>query len=344
MSGFSVYGNALGRFAVESDIRKIFGRYSAKTMQSGVCAGQQSFCGFYAPLGEDENGPVIVSGTDGVGSKLKLASLMNRHDTIGIDCVALSANDVICSGARPLFFSTYLAMGRRKPELIEEIVKGITEGCLQAECTLIGGETAETPGTYATDEYDLAGFCVGLSEKKTVIDGSAVQEGDALIALPSSGLHSDGFASAMRILRVTDKNIRIYIDDLGRTIGEELIAPSKIYVRPIMKLLETCRPNGIANITGGGLYRNVPGIVPDGMCARLSRARMRIHPIFSVIKSMNNSVDDNEMFGTFNMGIGMLLSVSADKADETVRTLNSCGESAYIVGEIIKGDERMLIE
>ncbi len=344
MSGFSVYGNAVGRYAVESDIRNIFERYSAQTVQPGAAAKRHGFCGMYAPLGENENGPVIISGTDGVGSKLKLAALMNRHDTIGIDCVALSVNDVICGGAKPLFFSTYLAMGRRKPALIEEIVRGITAGCMEAGCTLIGGETAETPGTYGVDEYDLAGFSIGMVEKNDVIDGSKVREGDALIALRSSGLHSDGYAAAMRILRVTDKNIRIYLDDLGKTLGEELITPSKIYVKSMMKLMETCRPNGIANIAGGGLYRNVPSIVPEGLCARISRARMRVHPIFSVIKSMNNSVDDNEMFGTFNMGIGMLLAVPSDRADETVAVLNVCGEEAYIIGEIVSGESRMIID
>jgi len=344
MSGFSVYGNAVGRYAVESNIRKIFENYAAKTMRPGVVSRQHSFCGMYAPLGGADNGPVIVSGTDGVGSKLKLASLMNKHDTIGIDCVALSANDVICSGAKPLFFSAYLAMGKRKPELIDEIVRGVAEGCIQAGCALVDGETTETPGTYGVDEYDLAGFSIGLTETQNVIDGSQVAEGDALIALRSSGLHSDGYAAAMRILRVTDKNIRIYLDDLGKTLGEELITPSKIYVKSIVSLMEVCRPNGIANIAGGGLYRNVPRIVPEGLCARLSRARMRVHPIFSVIKSMNNSVDDDEMFGTFNMGVGMLLAIPAAKADEAVALLNSCGEEAYIIGEIIKGENRMLID
>lgn len=344
MSGFSVYGSAAGRFAAETEIRKIFDSYAETTLQSGVSVTKHGFCGMYAPMGEAENGPVIVSGTDGVGSKLKLAVLMNKHDTIGIDCVALSANDVICSGARPRFFSAYLAMGKRKPELIENIVKGIAEGCRQAGCMLIGGETAETPGTYASDEYDLAGFCVGIEEKRNIIDNSAVSEGDAIIALRSSGIHSDGYASAMRILRITDKNIRIYLDDLGKTLGEELITPSRIYVRSVSKLIETCRPNGIANIAGGGLFRSVPHLVPDGLCARLSRARMRVHPIFSIIKSMNSGVDDNEMFGTFNMGIGMLLAVPAVKADEAVALLNSCGEEAYIIGEVIKGESHMQID
>ncbi len=344
MSGFSVYGSAAGRFAAETAIRKIFDQYAQTTLQPGVSAVSNGFCGMYAPMGEQEHGPVIVSATDGVGSKLKLAMLMNRHDTVGIDCVALCANDVICSGARPRFFSSYLAMGKRKPELIEEIVRGIAEGCRQAGCMLIGGETAETPATYSSDEYDLAGFCVGIEEKSSIIDCASVCEGDALIALRSSGLHSDGYASAMRIMRITDKNIRIYLDDLGKTIGEELITPSRIYVNSIVRLMEVCRPHAIANIAGGGLYRSVPAMLPGGMCARLSRARMRVHPIFSIIKSMNSGVDDNEMFGTFNMGIGMLLAVPSDKADEAVACLASCGEEAYIIGEVIKGESRMIID
>lgn len=343
MSRFSVYGSAAERYAVEHNMKNIMNRYIEKTAMPGVVSAYGSMCGMFAPQGDAENGPVIVCSTDGVGSKLKLANLMNKHDTVGIDCVALSANDVISSGAKPLFFTNYLSMGKRKTELIDEILRGVAEGCLQAGCSLIGGEVSESPGTYSSDEYDLAGFCVGLAERNSIIDSIGVQKGDALIALRSSGLHSDGYAAVMRILRVTDKNIRIYLDDLGKTLGEELITPSRIYVKSILRLLEVCRPTGIANITGGGIYRGIPNMIPQGRCAHISRAKMRIHPIYSVIKSMN-SVDDNEMFATFNMGIGMMLAVPAAKADEAVSLLNSCGEEAYIIGEVIEGEDPLIID
>lgn len=343
MSRFSVYGSAAERYAAENNMKNIINRYIEKTATPGVISAQGNMCGIFAPQGEDENGSVIVCGTDGVGSKLKLANLMNRHDTVGIDCVALCANDVISSGARPLFFTTYLSMGKRKSELIDEIFRGVAEGCIQAGCSLIGGEVSESPGTYSSDEYDLAGFCVGSAERSNIIDSVGIQAGNALIALRSSGLHSDGYAAVMRILRVTDKNIRIYLDDLGKTLGEELITPSRIYVKSILKLLEVCKPTGITNITGGGIYRGIPNLIPQGLCAQISRAKMKIHPIFSVIKSMN-SVDDNEMFATFNMGIGMMLAVPSDKADEAVALLNSCGEEAYIVGEVTEGEIPLIID
>ena len=343
MSGFSVYGSAAGRYAAEVNIRKIYDECAAKTMVPDVLTATSGFCGRYAPYGEDENGAVIVTSTDGVGSKLKLAGLMNKNDLIGIDCVALTANDVVSSGARPIFFSNYLSMGKRKPELIEEILNGIAEGCTRAGCSLLAGEISDNPGTYSNDEYDLAGFCVGVAERKNIIDCSQVKKGDALVALGSSGLHSDGYASAMRILRVTENNIRIYLNDLGKTLGEELMTPSKIYVKSVLRLLETCRPNGIANITGGGLYHNVPRIIPEGLCAHISRARLRVPPIYSVIRSMNN-VDDGEMFRTFNMGVGMMLAVSADKADETVSLMSSFGEEAYIIGEVTENENKIEIE
>lgn len=343
MSRFSIYGSAAERYAAENNLKSIIGRYIEETATPGVMSAHGNTCGMFAPEGDAENGPVIVCGTDGVGSKLKLANLMNKHDTVGIDCVALCANDVISSGAKPLFFTTYLSMGKRKKELIDEILCGVAAGCVQAGCALIGGEASESPGMYSSDEYDLAGFCVGSAERSSIIDSIGVQEGDALIALRSSGLHSDGYAAVMRILRVTDKNIRIYLDDLGKTLGEELITPSRIYVRSILRLLDVCRPTGITNITGGGISRGIPNMMPQGLCAHISRARMRIHPIFSIIKSMN-SVDDNEMFATFNMGIGMMIAVSPDKADEAVALLNSCGEEAYIVGQVISGETPLIID
>ncbi len=342
MSGFSVYGGAAGRYAAETGIREIYEAFAAKTVLPDALTATSGFCGMYAPDGGDEDGTVIVTGTDGVGSKLRLAGLMNKNDSVGIDCVALCANNVICSGARPVFFSNYMSMGKRKTELVEEIVRGIADGCVEAGCALIGGEVSENPSTYSNDEFDLAGFCVGFTERKNIIDCTQVCEGDALIAIRSSGLHSDGYAAAMRILRVTDKNIRIYLNDLGKTLGEELITPSRIYVRSILKLLETIRPHGIANITGGGLYRNIPGIIPEGLCAKVYRSKMRVLPIYNIIRSMNN-VDESYMLRTFNMGVGMVLAVGADKADEAVMLLNSLGEEAYIVGEVTSGEAKIVI-
>ncbi len=312
------------------------------TFTPGVMTSIGGFGGMFRPDFKSINNPVLVSGTDGVGTKLKIAFLLNKHDTIGIDCVAMCANDVVCCGAQPLFFLDYLALGKNKPERVAEIVAGVAEGCRQAGCALIGGETAEMPGFYPIDEYDLAGFCVGMADGDNLIDGSAIKEGDVLIGVASSGLHSNGFSLVRHVTRVNEDNIRMYLSDLGKTLGEELITPTKIYVKSALEVIKQCDVHGIAHITGGGFYENIPRIIPQGLCAKVEKAAVRVHPIFSVLKGMSR-ISERDMFNTFNMGVGLVVAVPKDQADKAVQVLESCGETAYIIGEVTADDERITI-
>ena len=312
------------------------------TFTPGVMTSIGGFGGMFRPDFSSISNPVLVSGTDGVGTKLKIAFLLNKHDTIGIDCVAMCANDVVCCGAQPLFFLDYLALGKNKPERVAEIVKGVAEGCRQAGCALIGGETAEMPGFYPIDEYDLAGFCVGMADGDNLIDGSAIKAGDALIGVASSGLHSNGFSLVRHVTRVNEDNIRMYLSDLGKTLGEELITPTKIYVKSALEVIKQCSVHGIAHITGGGFYENIPRIIPEGMCAVVEKAAVRVHPIFSVLKGMSR-ISEHDMFNTFNMGVGLVVAVPKEQADKAVQVLTDCGETAYIIGEVAEGDERIKI-
>ncbi len=304
-----------------------------RTVTGGVLDDIGGFGGLFCPDFAGMKQPVLVSGTDGVGTKLKIAFLLNRHDTVGIDCVAMCANDVICCGARPLFFLDYIALGKNKPERVAEIVKGVAEGCVQAGCALIGGETAEMPGFYPIDEYDIAGFCVGMVDREKIIDRSKVKKGDVLVGIASSGLHSNGFSLVRHVLRVNEENIRLYINDLGKTIGEELITPTKIYVKSILTLLEQVEPSGIANITGGGFYENIPRMLSADLGAKIDKASVRVHPIFNVLSSMSR-ISEHDMFNTFNMGVGMVLAVRPELADKAISVLESCGETAYVIGEV----------
>lgn len=312
------------------------------TFTKGVMTGIGGFGGMFKPDFSSMKSPVLVSGTDGVGTKLKIAFLLNKHDTIGIDCVAMCANDVVCCGAQPLFFLDYLALGKNKPERVAEIVGGVAEGCRQAGCALVGGETAEMPGFYPLDEYDLAGFCVGMADSEKLIDGTKVKAGDVLVGLASSGLHSNGFSLVRHVTRVNEDNIRIYLSDLGRTLGEELITPTKIYVKPVLELLGSCRVNGIAHITGGGFYENIPRIIPEGLCACVEKASVRVHPIFRVLHGMSR-ISEHDMFNTFNMGVGMVIALAKEDADKAISILEGCGETAYIIGEVTEGDGRIKI-
>ena len=312
------------------------------TFTPGVMTSIGGFGGMFRPDFSSISNPVLVSGTDGVGTKLKIAFLLNKHDTIGIDCVAMCANDVVCCGAQPLFFLDYLALGKNKPERVAEIVKGVAEGCRQAGCALIGGETAEMPGFYPIDEYDLAGFCVGMADGDNLIDGSAIKAGDALIGVASSGLHSNGFSLVRHVTRVNEDNIRMYLSDLGKTLGEELITPTKIYVKSALEVIKQCSVHGIAHITGGGFYENIPRIIPEGLCAVVEKAAVRVHPIFSVLKGMSR-ISEHDMFNTFNMGVGLVVAVPKEQADKAVQVLTDCGETAYIIGEVAEGDERIKI-
>lgn len=312
------------------------------TFTPGCVSGVGGFGGMFRLPVAGMQSPVLVSGTDGVGTKLKIAFLLDKHDTVGIDCVAMCVNDVVCSGATPLFFLDYIAMGKNKPERVAEIVKGVSEGCLQAGCALIGGESAEMPGFYPLDEYDLAGFCVGMIDEPRIISGQDIKAGDVLIGLASSGLHSNGFSLVRRVFRVNEKNIRLYLDDLGKTIGEELMTPTKIYVKSILSLVTNCKVNGIANITGGGFYENIPRMIPEGLSVIIDRKSIRVHPIFHVIKSMSN-IDEHDMFNTFNMGIGMVAAVPPDQVGSALASLVASGETAYVIGEVVEGGRGVTI-
>lgn len=310
----------------------------ARTAIPGVVSGIGGFGGLFEPNLTGIKHPVLVSGTDGVGTKLKLAFLMNKHDTVGIDCVAMCANDVACSGAQPLFFLDYIACGKNYPEKIASIVGGVAEGCVQAGCALVGGETAEMPGFYPVDEYDLAGFCVGLADKEKVVDGSQMKAGDALIGVASSGVHSNGFSLVRKIFKMNENTIHQYVDELGCTLGEALLVSTKIYVKPILELIRQVGIHGISHITGGGYYENIPRMLPDGLQATIEKKNVPILPIFHLIQQTGN-IPEHDMFNTFNMGTGLCIAVAADKADEAIRVLEASGEKAVILGEVTSGDK-----
>ena len=281
--------------------------------------------------------PVLVSGTDGVGTKLKVAFLMDKHDTVGIDCVAMCVNDVACSGAKPLFFLDYVAVGKNIPEKVEQIVKGVAEGCVQAGCALVGGETAEMPGFYPVDEYDLAGFCVGMGDRDKLVDGKNLRAGDALIGVESSGLHSNGFSLVRKVFRITEERLSLHMNDLGKTLGEELLTPTKIYVKPLLELMSKVDVHAISHITGGGFYENIPRMIEGDLTAVIEKSKVPVKPIFKIIQ--NEGIPERDMFNTFNMGIGLCIAVAPDKADEAVRILESCGEKAHIIGEMKQGEK-----
>ena len=309
-----------------------------KTNIPGVLSGIGGFGGMFELGVLNLRNPVLVSGTDGVGTKLKIAFLLDKHDTVGIDCVAMCVNDVVCAGAKPIFFLDYIAVGKNIPEKAAAIVKGVAEGCIQAGCALIGGETAEMPGFYPINEYDLAGFCVGAVEKDSIIDSSAVRAGDALIGISSSGVHSNGFSLIRKIFGVNEEKLSTYIDEFSSTLGSVLLTPTKIYVKPLLKLIENVGVHGLSHITGGGFYENIPRMLPKGTKAVIQKGSYPVLPIFKVIMK-TGSVPERDMYNTFNMGLGMVAAVAADKADEAVRLLRSEGESAYLIGEVQIGED-----
>ncbi len=317
-------------------------KHIASTTTSGVVSGIGGFGGLFEPNIKGMTAPVLVSGTDGVGTKLKIAFILDKHDTVGIDCVAMCVNDVVCCGAAPLFFLDYIACGKNVPEKIASIVSGIADGCRQSGAALIGGETAEMPGFYPIDEYDLAGFTVGMVDKPRIIDNSKINDGDAIIALPSSGVHSNGFSLVRRVLLKDEKNAFTHSDELGMTIGESLLTPTKIYVKPILALMEKVNVKGVSHITGGGFYENIPRTIPEGFGASVEKSKVKIPPIFSLIQK-EGDIPVRDMFNTFNMGVGMCVVVSAEEADEAVRVLNENGEKAYIMGEVKAGIEGVKI-
>ena len=315
-----------------------------RTVTPGVCSSVGGFGGLFEPDLSGIKNPVLVSGTDGVGTKLKLAFISDKHDTVGIDCVAMCVNDIICCGAKPLFFLDYIACGKNIPERIADIVKGVCDGCVQSGAALIGGETAEMPGFYPEDEYDLAGYCTGVVDKERIIDNSTMRAGDIMIALPSSGVHSNGFSLVRKVFDVENStDINTPVNELGgKSILDALLTPTKIYVKPILSLLDQVKVRGISHITGGGFYENIPRSIPDGLGAEIRRSDVRVLPIFDLISKRGN-IDERDMFNTFNMGVGMSVTVAKEDAQKTLDVLNKEGVDAYIIGEIVKSDEKIVI-
>ena len=314
-------------------------KHVARTMIPGVLEGIGGFGGLFELDMTGIQRPVLVSGTDGVGTKLKLAFLMDKHDTVGIDCVAMCVNDIVCCGAKPQFFLDYVAVGKNVPERVAQIVGGVAEGCVQAGCALVGGETAEMPGFYPEDEYDLAGFSVGVVDKSKILDKETMQEGDVLIALPSSGVHSNGFSLVRKVFQVEKGGLDRRYADLGQTLGETLLTPTRIYVKPVLALLKAgVRIRSISHITGGGIYENIPRSLAEGMTARIERSAVRVLPIFEII-AREGGIPERDMFNTFNMGVGMCLTVAAEDVDLALDSLADAGEDgAYALGEIARGE------
>ena len=318
-------------------------KHIARTAVPGVVSGIGGFGGLFELDLSGISKPVLVSGTDGVGTKLKLAFLADRHDTVGIDCVAMCVNDVICCGAKPLFFLDYIACGKNVPERIADIVKGVCDGCVQSGAALIGGETAEMPGFYPEDEYDLAGYCTGVVDKDKIIDNNKMRPGDVVIALPSSGVHSNGFSLVRRVFDVEHADIKTPLPELGgKSVLDTLLTPTKIYVKPVLALLEKVEVHGISHITGGGFYENIPRSVPDGLGVVIKEKDVRVLPVFDLIEK-KGSISRRDMFNTFNMGVGMDVIVPADQAETALRILKECGEDAYIVGVVKESEEKICL-
>jgi len=316
-------------------------KHIASTRTEGVCSDIGGFGGMFELDLTGIKRPILVSGTDGVGTKLRLAFLMDKHDTVGVDCVAMCVNDIICGGAKPLFFLDYIACGKNVPERMEAIVKGVCDGCIQSGAALIGGETAEMPGFYPEDEYDLAGYVTGVVDKDKIIDNETMEEGDVVIALPSSGVHSNGFSLVRKVFDVENSDIKSPVAELGgASIGETLLTPTRIYVKPVLKLIEEVSVKGISHITGGGFYENIPRSIPEGLCAKIDKAAVKVLPIFDLI-AKTGGISERDMFNTFNMGVGMSIVVSSGEADKALQVLADAGEEPYIIGRIVRGDQKI---
>lgn len=313
-------------------------KHVARTNIPGVVSGIGGFGGLFAPDFKGMEEPVLVSGTDGVGTKIKLAFLLDKHNTIGIDSVAMCVNDVICCGAKPLFFLDYIAIGKNVPEKVASIVEGIAEGCVQSGCALIGGETAEHPGLMPVDEYDVAGFCVGIADKPKMIDGSKVKAGNVLIGLRSSGVHSNGFSLVRKIFDINEQTINNTYPELDAPLGEVLLTPTKIYVKPLLALMERVEVKAVSHITGGGFYENIPRMLPDGLSARVEKSAIPVLPIFKLMQRVGN-ISEHDMFNTFNMGVGMVVAVSENEKEAAIEILKANGEDAVVLGEIVEGSQ-----
>lgn len=318
-------------------------KHIARTVVNSSNSDIGGFGGLFALDLKGYENPVLVSGTDGVGTKLKLAFLMDKHNTVGIDCVAMCVNDVICCGAKPLFFLDYIACGKNVPEKIASIVEGVAEGCVQAGSELIGGETAEMPGFYPIDEYDLAGFSVGIVDKSKVIDKNSMKEGDVMIALPSSGVHSNGFSLVRKVFDVENCDLKAPVEELGgKSLGETLLTPTKIYVKPMLALFEQVKVKGVSHITGGGFYENMPRSIKNGLSVKIKKEDVRVLPIFKLLQKVGN-IDERDMFNTFNMGVGMSVVVDKNDVDLALSILKQHGQDAYVLGEIVSGDEGVIL-
>lgn len=318
-------------------------QHIARTLTTGVCSDVGGFGGLFELDLSGISKPVLVSGTDGVGTKLRLAFLMDKHDTVGIDCVAMCVNDIICCGAKPLFFLDYIACGKNVPERIADIVKGVCEGCVQSGAALIGGETAEMPGFYPVDEYDLAGYSTGVVDKDQIIRQENMREGDVILALPSSGVHSNGFSLVRKVFDVEHADLKMPLDALGgKSLGETLLTPTKIYVKPVLALLERVKVKGISHITGGGFYENIPRSIPEGLQAKIEKSAVRVLPIFNLIAKAGN-ISERDMYNTFNMGVGMSVIVSPEDEQISLEILREQGLDAYPIGRIERGEERIVL-
>ena len=321
---------------------RLMKKHVQRTMIPGVVSDLGGFGGLFAPNLTGIKEPVLVSGTDGVGTKQRIAQLMDKHDTVGIDCVAMCVNDIICCGAKPIFFLDYIAIGKNDPEKVATLVSGVAEGCVQSGCALIGGETAEHPGTMQAHDYDLAGFSVGIVDKSKILDHGTMQAGDVVLALPSSGLHSNGYSLVRKVFDVEHADLGKTYDELGTTLGEALLTPTVIYVKPVLAALEAAQVRGISHITGGGFYENIPRAIPDGLCAKIEKAAIRTPGSFDLLQRMGD-IPEHDMFNTYNMGVGMTVVVSRDTADAAVAALKAGGCDAYAVGEIVSGEEKVTL-
>ena len=318
---------------------RLMKKHVARTMIPGVVSDIGGFGGLFAPQLSGMTEPVLVSGTDGVGTKIRIAQLMDKHDTVGIDCVAMCVNDIICCGAKPLFFLDYIAIGKNVPEKVAALVSGVAEGCVQSGCALIGGETAEHPGMMAEDDYDLAGFSVGVVDKPKVINHSTMRSGDVILALPSSGIHSNGYSLVRKVFDVEHAGLSAYCAELGCTLGEALLTPTSIYVKPLLRCMESVTVKGVSHITGGGFFENIPRCLPDGLMAKIEKAAVKTQPIFRMLQRLGG-ISEHDMFNTYNMGVGMAVIVAKEDVDKAVAALD-CG--AYAIGEIAEGGERVML-
>ncbi len=321
---------------------RLMKKHVERTFIPGVVSDIGGFGGLFAPSFAGMREPVLVSGTDGVGTKQRIAQLMDRHDTVGIDCVAMCVNDIVCCGAKPLFFLDYIAIGKNDPEKVASLVSGVAEGCVRAGCALIGGETAEHPGTMQPDDYDLAGFSVGLVDRPNILDKAGVRTGDVLLALPSSGVHSNGYSLVRKVFDVEHADLGRTVPELGTSLGEALLTPTCIYVKPVLAAIRAAEVHGVSHITGGGFYENIPRSIPEGLCAVVEKAAVRTPPIFDLIRRLGN-IPERDMFNTFNMGVGMSLIVSRGSADAALEALRAEGADAYVIGEIREGRDKLCL-